>query len=248
MSSLNGQVAVVTGGSRGIGSAISIALAAKGAKVYVNYTSRPDSAEATAKLCNEAGGEGVPIQFNVSDSDSVDAAFAKVKEESGKVDILVNNAGITNDGIFIRTKNEDWNRVLDVNLNGAFYCSRAAAKLMMKARTGRIVNISSVVGEMGNPGQASYVASKAGLIGLTKSLAKELAVRNITVNAITPGFIATEMTDELDEKVKAQYEAGIALGRFGAPEEVAAAAVFLCSEGAGYISGQVLGVNGGLYM
>lgn len=248
MSSLNDKVALVTGGSRGIGRAISIALAAKGATVYVNYTSRAESAEETAKLCNEAGGKGVPLQCNVSDSDSVDTAFATIKEKSGKIDILVNNAGITNDGVFIRTKNEDWNSLMQVNLNGAFYCARAAAKLMMKARVGRIINISSVVAEMGNPGQASYVASKAGLLGLTKALAKELAVRNITVNAVTPGFIATEMTEALDEKVAEQYKANIALNRFGKPEEVAAAVSFLCSEGAAYITGQVLGVNGGMYM
>ena len=248
MGQLEGKVALVTGGSRGIGRAISIALASEGASVYVNYTSREDSAVETAKLCEEAGGKGIPIQCNVSESDSVDAAFKEIKEQSGKIDILVNNAGITSDGVFIRTKNEDWDKVMAVNLNGAFYCSRAAAKLMMKAREGRIVNISSVVGEMGNPGQASYVASKAGLIGLTKSLAKELAARNITVNAVTPGFIASDMTDKLGDAVKEQYHTNIPLSRFGNPEEVAAVVNFLAGATSGYVTGQVIGVNGGLYM
>lgn len=248
MGLFDGKIALVTGGSRGIGRAISVALAAEGATVYVNYTAGEQSAVETAKLCVEAGGQGFPIQCNVAESDSVDAAFEEIKNKSGKLDILVNNAGITSDGVFIRTKNEDWDRVLAVNLNGAFYCSRAAAKLMMKARIGRIINISSVVGEMGNAGQASYVASKAGLIGLTKSLAKELAVRNITVNAVTPGFIASDMTEKLGDAVKEQYQSAIPLGRFGNPEEVAAVVSFLAGESAAYVTGQVIGVNGGMYM
>ena len=248
MGIFDGKIALVTGGSRGIGRAISVALAAEGAAVYVNYTTGEQSAVETANLCAEAGGQGFPIQCNVAESDSVDAAFEEIKNKSGKIDILVNNAGITSDGVFIRTKNEDWDRVLAVNLNGAFYCSRAAAKLMMKARIGRIINISSVVGEMGNAGQASYVASKAGLIGLTKSLAKELAVRNITVNAVTPGFIASDMTEKLGDAVKEQYQSSIPLGRFGNPDEVAAVVSFLAGESAAYMTGQVIGVNGGMYM
>jgi 3-oxoacyl-[acyl-carrier protein] reductase len=188
------------------------------------------------------------IGFNVADSTAVDAAIDTIHKKAGKIDILVNNAGISKDGLFIRMKNEDWDTTLGVNLNGAFYCSRAVARLMLKARAGRILNISSVVGEMGNPGQVPYVSSKAGLIGLTKAMAKELASRGITVNAITPGFIETEMTGALSEETRAEHLKHIPLGRYGAAEEVAGVVTFLCGPDAAYITGQVIGINGGMYM
>lgn len=245
---MKGQTVLVTGGSRGIGSAISKALAAKGLYVFVNYTSNEAQALETVAACKAAGGDASAIKFNVGSSEEVEAAFEQMRSIKPQLDILVNNAGVTSDQLALRLKDEDWKRTLDINLSGAFYCSRAAMKGMMKARYGRIINMSSVVGEMGNAGQAAYVASKAGLIGLTKSLAKELASRNITVNAITPGFIQTDMTAALDEKVKAKMLEQIPLGRLADPEEVAEAVCFLASPQAGYITGQVLGVNGGLYM
>jgi 3-oxoacyl-[acyl-carrier protein] reductase len=184
----------------------------------------------------------------VSQSAEVDAAIDRIKEKTGRLDILVNNAGIAHDGLLIRFKDEDWRRTLAINLDGAFFCSRAAAKMMMKARFGRIINISSVVGEMGNPGQVAYVSSKAGLIGMTKSMARELASRNITVNAVTPGFIETDMTKDLDPKLMQSMVDSVPLGRTGSAEEVASLVGFLASEGAAYITGQIVGVNGGLYM
>lgn len=247
-SCLRDQVALVTGGSRGIGRAISLMLASGGAKVYVNYGSRKDAADEVVALIEKNGGEATVIGFDVGDSASVDDALKLIKDECGKIDILVNNAGITGDGLFVRMKDEDWKRILDVNLTGAFYCSRAAAKIMMKARRGTIINISSIVGQMGNAGQASYVASKAGLIGLTKSLARELASRNVTVNAIAPGFIETEMTSVLSEEVQAEHLKAIPLGRYGHADEIAGVVSFLASPAAGYVTGQVLGVNGGMYM
>lgn len=248
MASLQGQIALVTGGSRGIGKAISLKLATLGAKVYINYTSRPDAAEQVAKEIETLGGAATVLGFDVSNSDAVEKAFEQIKTESGKLDILVNNAGVTHDGLFIRMKDDDWSRVLKINLDGAFYCSRAAAKIMMKARYGRIVNISSIVGEMGNAGQAPYVASKAGLIGLTKAIARELAPRSVTVNAVTPGFIETDMTHVLDEKLKEEMHKSIPLGRFGQVNEVADLVAFLSQPNAAYITGQVIGVNGGMYM
>ncbi len=242
---LAGKVALVTGGSRGIGRAICQKLAAEGAKVFVNYSSNSAAAEETAAAC---GNGAEIIGFNVADSAAVDAAIESIQKKAGKIDILVNNAGISKDGLFIRMKNEDWDTTLGVNLNGAFYCSRAAARFMLKARAGRIINISSVVGEMGNPGQVPYVSSKAGLIGLTKAMAKELATRGITVNAITPGFIETEMTGALPEETRTEHLKHIPLGRYGAAEEVAGAVAFLAGQDASYITGQVLGINGGMYM
>lgn len=236
--------ALVTGGSRGIGKAISISLAKTGMFIYVNYTSNAEAAEATVKECKSVGGDAVSIKFNVGNSDEVSSAF----EQMEGISVLVNNAGITSDGLAMRLKDSDWEKTLSVNLSGAFYCSKAAMRGMMKAKYGRIINISSVVGEMGNAGQAAYVASKAGLIGLTKSLAKELGSRNITVNAVTPGFIQTDMTNELSEDTKSTLLSQIPLGRFADPNEVASACVFLASDEASYITGQVLGVNGGLYM
>jgi 3-oxoacyl-[acyl-carrier protein] reductase len=245
---LAGKVALVTGGSRGIGRAICLNLAKAGADVYVNYTSNSSAAEETVQACKALGVNAWALQFDVASSESVDAAFDQIKSQSTKLDILVNNAGIAHDGVTIRVKDDDWNRVLATNLSGAFYCARAAAKMMMKQRSGRIVNISSVVGEMGNPGQAAYVSSKSGLIGLTKSLAKELASREITVNAVTPGFIETDMTQDLDPRLKEEHFKAIPLSRYGQADDVAAAVVFLSGAHAGYITGQILGVNGGMYM
>jgi 3-oxoacyl-[acyl-carrier protein] reductase len=245
---MKGQIALVTGGSRGIGRAISVALAQQGTFVYVNYTSQSSAAEDTVALCRAAGGDGAAIQFDVASSASVDAAIDQIKEKSGKIDILVNNAGISKDGLLMRLKDEDWDRTLQVNLNGAFYCTRAVTRLMMRAKYGRIINISSVVGEMGNAGQAAYVASKAGLIGFTKSVARELASRNITANVITPGFIETDMTQGLAEELKEAHLTAIPLGRYGSADEIASAVLYFASPGASYITGQVLGVNGGMYM
>lgn len=246
--SLKGQVALVTGGSRGIGRSIAKSLAEQGAHVIINFTSNEAAAVDAQKLCESVGGTAEIAQFSVGESQLVDEQFAKIKERHGRLDILVNNAGISLDGLVIRLKDAEWDKTLSVNLSGAFYCSRAAAKMMMRARTGRIINIASVVGEMGNAGQAPYVASKAGLIGLTKSMAKELAPRGITVNAVTPGFIETDMTDALTGELKEFYLKGIPLERFGQPEEVAQLVAFLSGVSAGYITGQVIGVNGGLYM
>lgn len=245
---LKGKVALVTGGSRGIGRSISIKLAASGARVFVNFGSNAKQADETVRLCKEAGGQAEAIGFDVGDSDAVDGAVETIKTKAEKIDILVNNAGIARDGLLLRMKNEDWEQTLRINLDGAFYCSRAVAKHMLKARSGRIINISSIVGEMGNAGQAAYVASKAGLIGLTKSMARELASRSVTANAITPGFIETDMTAGLDEKVKAAHLEAIPLGRYGQASEVADLVAFLASDSGAYITGQVIGINGGMYM
>jgi len=244
---LTDQVAIVTGASRGIGRCIALALAEEGAKLVVSARSE----DALAKLVDEiktAGGEAVAVSADVAKSEDADNLVAAAIDNFGRVDILVNNAGITRDGLLLRMKDEDWDAVLETNLKGAFVCTRAVSKVMSKQRYGRIINISSVVGEMGNPGQANYSASKAGLIGLTKSNAKELARRNITVNAITPGYIVTDMTDEMGDKAKDELSSQIPLGRLGESDDVAQAVLFLASKGAGYITGQTLGVNGGMYM
>lgn len=245
--SLNGQVAVITGASRGIGRAIALKLAAEGASVVVTATS-VEGAQRTADEIGAAGGKALAVKVDVSVAAEVEELFKKTAEAFGRLDILVNNAGITKDGLLLRMKEADWDQVMDVNLKGAFNCTREAAKTMSKARYGRIVNVSSVVGEMGNPGQANYCASKAGMIGLTKSVARELARRNVTVNAVTPGFIETDMTHDLSEKAKESLQEQIPLGRLGGAEDIAAAVLFLVSEGAGYITGHVLSVNGGMYM
>jgi 3-oxoacyl-[acyl-carrier protein] reductase len=235
--SLTGQVAVVTGASRGIGRAIALKLSGEGAAVV-----------RTADAIVAAGGKALALKVDVSVSSEVEALFKEAVAAFGRLDILVNNAGITKDGLLMRMKEADWDAVIDVNLKGAFICTREASKVMSKARYGRIVNVSSVVGEMGNPGQANYCASKAGMIGFTKSVAKELARRNVTVNAVAPGFIETDMTQELSDKAREALQEQIPMGRLGASEDIAAAVLFLVSEGAAYITGHVLSVNGGMYM
>lgn len=244
---LEGKVAIVTGASRGIGRAIALHLASLGAKVVVSAR----NAELLADLADrirQAGGEVHTVCGDIALSADADRLIDEAVATFGRVDILVNNAGITRDGLLLRMKDEDWDLVLDTNLKGAFFCCRAVAKVMTRQKAGRIVNISSVVGEMGNAGQANYCASKAGLLGLTKSIARELAKRNITVNAITPGFIVTDMTSDLSESVKEGLTSQIPLGRMGSCEDIAQAVAFLASDQAGYITGQVLGVNGGMYM
>ncbi len=245
---LAGQVAIVTGGSRGIGKAICEKLAAQGASVAVNYSRSAVEAEAIVAEIKSRGGRAQAYGFDVGSSEAVEGAFKAILTDFGRVDILVNNAGIAVDQLLVRTKDEDWAKTIAINLSGAFYCARAVAKTMMKARSGRIINISSVIGETGNAGQAAYAASKAGLLGLTKSLAKELASRSITVNAITPGYIQTDMTSTIADEYKEKLMAAIPLSRLGSAEDVAEAVLFLALPGSGYITGQILGVNGGMHM
>lgn len=242
-----GKIAVITGASRGIGRSISLALSAAGATIVAMDMDQTATDAVVAEL-KAAGGTALAVVGNVTNPVDADNMIDAAVKEFGRVDILVNNAGITRDGIFLRMKDEDWDAVLTVNLKGAFLCSRAASKVMAKQRSGRIINIASVVGQMGNAGQANYCASKAGLIGLTKSNARELAKRNVTVNAVAPGFIATAMTDALSDKVKAELTAQIPLERLGSAEDIANAVLFLASESSGYITGHVLSVNGGMYM
>lgn len=244
---MKGQVALVTGASRGIGQAISLKLAAEGIFVVATATSEA-GAEATVAAIVAAGGSAQAVRLDVTNSSEVEALFKKIVSEQGRLDILVNNAGITKDGLMMRMKDSDWDSVIDTNLKGSFNCLREASKIMTKARYGRVVNISSVVGEMGNPGQVNYCASKAGLFGLTKSAARELAKRNITVNAVAPGFIETDMTAVLPEKGREALLQNIPMERLGSVDDVAYAVRFLVSPQAGYITGQVLSVNGGMYM
>jgi len=244
---LSDKVAIVTGASRGIGRAIALALASQGAKVVASAR----NAEALTQLVEEIkaeGGDALAVVGDVALEDDANNLVKQAVEAYGQVDVFVNNAGITRDGLLLRMKNDDWDAVLDTNLKGAFLCTRAVAKVMSKQRSGRIINISSVVGEMGNAGQANYCASKAGLLGLTKSVARELARRNVTVNAITPGFITTEMTEDMTEKAQEAMTEQIPLGRPGSAADVANAVIFLASDQSAYITGQVLGVNGGMYM
>lgn len=245
--SLAGKVAIVTGASRGIGKSIAEKLAGQGVSVVVTATTQ-EAAQATAGAIAAAGGKSLACKVNVAVASEVEVLFTSAIEAFGRVDILVNNAGITRDGLLMRMKEDDWDAVIDVNLKGAFNCLKEAAKYMTKARYGRIINISSVVGEMGNAGQANYCASKAGMIGLTKSAARELAKRNITVNAVTPGFIETDMTEVLSDKIKESLLTQIPLEKLGKPEDVANAVVFLASEMGDYITGQVIAVNGGMHM
>lgn len=245
---LENKTAIVTGGSRGIGRAICIALAKEGANIVTCYAKGAAAAEETVAMCKEYGVQAVAIQADVAVKEDVENLFAEALKITGTVEILVNNAGITRDGLVMRMSDDDFNQVIDTNLRGAFYCMRAASKLMMKKRYGRIVTISSVVGVMGNAGQVNYAASKAGVIGMTKSLAKELGSRNVTANAVAPGFITTDMTDALPEAVKEQMAKEIPLARMGQPEDVANAVAFLVSDQASYITGQVLHVDGGMAM
>jgi 3-oxoacyl-[acyl-carrier protein] reductase len=241
------KIAVVTGASRGIGRSISLALAAQGATIVAVDMDQAATDEIVREL-QAAGGKALAVVGNVTIPEDVERMIDAAMETFGRVDILINNAGITRDGLLMRMKDEDWDAVLNVNLKGAFLCTRAAFKVMSKQRYGRIINIASVVGQMGNAGQANYCASKAGLIGLTKSNAREMAKRNITVNAVAPGFIATAMTDALSDKVRADLTAQIPLERLGSADDISNAVVFLASEASGYITGHVLSVNGGMYM
>jgi 3-oxoacyl-[acyl-carrier protein] reductase len=245
-SSLHDQVALVTGASRGIGRSIALALADAGATVVVNYANSPQAAEAVVAEISAAGGKAWAHQANVADEEQVEAMIKAVLEREGRLDVLVNNAGITRDGLLMRMKSSDWQSVIDLNLSGVFLCTRAVSRAMLKARRGRIINITSVVGLMGNPGQANYSAAKAGVIGLTRSSAAEFASRGVTVNAVAPGFIATDMTKELDSEAIVR---AIPLGRMGQPEEVAGAVRFLAADpAAAYMTGQVLQVDGGMVM
>lgn len=242
------KTALITGGSRGIGRAIALRLAQEGYQIFVTYVSRPELAEAVQEVIESRGGKASTFRLDVGDWPAVSTFFQDQIKDKVRLEVLVNNAGMTKDNLIVRMKPEDWDNVLRVNLTGAFACLRESAKIMMKQRFGRIINISSVVGQMGNAGQANYAATKAGLIGLTKSAAQELASRGITVNAVAPGFIDTDMTAGLSEDVQGVYLERIPMKRFGQPEDIAETVAFLASENAGYITGQVLGVTGGMYM
>ncbi|MBY3624674.1 3-oxoacyl-[acyl-carrier-protein] reductase [Acinetobacter sp. CUI P1] len=247
-SALRGQTALVTGGSRGIGRSIALALAEHGVKVAVNYAGSEAAAQETVARIAELGSEGIALRGDVGNSEQAESLVKEVLNTWGRIDIVVNNAGITRDNLIMRMKEEEFDQVIETNLKGVFNCLKAATRPMMKQRYGRIINISSVVGVTGNPGQANYSAAKAGVIGLTKASARELSSRGITVNCIAPGFIDTDMTRELSEEVRSELEKGIPLARLGRPEEVAMAVVFLASEGAAYMTGQTLHVDGGMYM
>jgi 3-oxoacyl-[acyl-carrier protein] reductase len=239
---------LVTGGSRGIGRGICKAFARPGNRIYFNYLSAAGAAVETERLVADLGASATGLQVNVADEKEVAEFVGRALDETGRIDVLVNNAGITRDGLIVRMKSADWDDVLNINLKGTFNCIKAVTKTMMKQRSGRIVNVSSVVGMSGNPGQANYVASKAGIIGLTKGVAKELASRGITVNVVAPGYVDTDMTTGLADKAKEMMISQIPLGRVGMPEDIAAAVVFLASDEAAYITGQVIQVNGGMYM
>ena len=243
---LKDKVAVVTGASRGIGKAAALALASQGAKVVVNYARSSDAAEAIVKQITEAGGEAIATEADVSQSEQVDNLIKTTLDKFGRIDVLVNNAGITKDTLLLRMKPEQWQAVIDLNLTGVFLCTKAVSKTMLKQRSGRIINIASVAGQMGNPGQANYSAAKAGVIGFTKTVAKELANRGVTVNAVAPGFIETDMTEDLKSDDIIEF---IPLGRYGKPEEVAGTIRFLAADpAAAYITGQVFNVDGGMVM
>lgn len=246
MSRLSGQRALVTGASRGIGRAVALRLAAEGASVALNYNSGQEEAEGAAAEITATGGSAVTLQGDVADATQAEALVDAAAEALGGLDILVNNAGITRDNLLMRLSEDDWDAVIDTNLKGAFLCTKAAIRPMLRQRSGRIVNMSSVVAITGNPGQANYTAAKAGLIGFTRTVAREVASRGITVNAIAPGFIATQMVDSIPEDLQAQIRERIPLGAFGTPEDVAGCVAFLVSADAAYITGQVLSIDGGL--
>ena len=246
--SLTGKTAIVTGGSRGIGRAVCLELARRGCNIVLSFAGNNAAADQTVSDCQALGVQALAVQGNVADADAVKALFDAALEKFGAIDILVNNAGITRDNLLMLLKEEDFDAVVDTNLKGAFLCMKAAVRPMMKQRRGRIISLSSVVGLRGNAGQVNYAASKAGVIGMTKSLAKELAGRNITVNAVAPGFIDTDMTAVLPDKAKEAILSSIPMARLGAAEDVASAVAFLASDEAGYITGQVLAVDGGMSM
>ena len=243
---LEGKIALVTGSSRGIGEVIALRLARDGAKVAVNYHTGTEAASKVVESILATGGDSFAVGADVSQEDQVESMLEQVAQRWGKLDILVNNAGITRDKLLLRMGSKEWDDVINVNLRGAYLCTKLALPHMMRQRYGRIVNMSSVVGLTGNPGQVNYAASKAGLIGLTKAAAREVASRNITVNAVAPGYITTAMVNKLSEEARQAVLARIPMARFGTPEDVAEAVGFLCSEGAGYITGQVIGIDGGL--
>ncbi|KAI9132488.1 3-oxoacyl-[acyl-carrier-protein] reductase [Acaryochloris sp. CCMEE 5410] len=246
MNSLQDKVAIVTGASRGIGRATALALAGEGAKVVINYANSSGAADAVVAEITGQGGEVLAFQANVAEADQVDTLFKTVLDKWGRADVLVNNAGITRDTLLLRMKPEDWQAVINLNLTGVYLCTRAVSKVMLKQRSGRIINIASVAGQMGNPGQANYSAAKAGVIGFTKTVAKEMASRGVTVNAVAPGFIATDMTEGLGSEEIIKF---IPLGRYGQPEEVAGMIRFLAADPASaYITGQVFNVDGGMVM
>lgn len=245
---LKDQIALVTGGSRGIGRAVVSAIASLGAQVIINYRNNTGAAEQTLQQLRAQGGMGELCPFDVAREEEVEEAVKKIVDQYKKIDILINNAGVTSDNLLVRLKSGDWDQVLGVNLKGTAHCTKAVCRGMIRERYGRIVNLTSVVGLMGNAGQSAYAASKAGIIGFTKAMARELAPRGITVNALAPGFIDTEMTAKLSEKAREDYLHSIPLGRFGTGEDVAEAVCFLIGPGAGYITGQVISINGGLYM
>jgi 3-oxoacyl-[acyl-carrier protein] reductase len=245
---LSEHVALVTGASRGIGRAIAERLACDGALVLINYLQRQEAAEAAVATIVGNGGKAALCPFDVADGNTIGTAVQGIIDQHGKIDILVNNAGLALDNLLLRLKEEEWERVMNVNLKGVFLCSKAVARFMVRQRSGRIINLTSVVGQTGNPGQAAYSAAKAGVIGFTKTMAKELASRSITVNAVAPGFIETDMTGSLPDQVKTGYLSLIPAGRWGTTAEVAEAVAFLASPLAGYITGQVINVNGGMYM
>lgn len=246
--SLSGKIAVVTGGSRGIGRAVCLRLASAGARVVVNYVSRPDAAEETVDEIKAKGGEAHAVKFDIGAASEVQDGFKKIIADLGKINILINNAGITRDGLIATMKEDDWDTVMAINLKGAYNCIKAACRPMMKQRWGRIITITSVIGFTGNAGQANYAAAKAGLVALTKSVARELASRGVTANGVAPGYIETEMTSGLNEKIRDKILSEIPMGMFGKVEDVAGAVAFLCSEEARYITGQVIHVNGGMLM
>lgn len=248
MSRLTGKTAIVTGASRGIGAAIARRFAEEGANIVVNYSGSQDKAEAVVAEIEQSGGKAIAVKANVADADAVKTLADAAMKEFGSIDILVNNAGITRDNLMMRMKEDEWDDVINTNLKGVFLCTKAVTRQMMKQRAGRIVNIASIVGVMGNAGQANYVAAKAGVIGLTKTTARELASRGITANAVAPGFITTDMTEKLGGDVQSSMLAQIPLARFGAPEDVANAALFLASDEASYVTGQTLHLDGGMVM